>query len=189
MEPVTVSEPVPVFRLSHVQEGIEEMAVVEPASLETSLPEPVSPLPFPHAQENPMEIASPDSVPVVPASESVSVFCSSHVQAIVAEESASVPTISSESVPVLRLSHIQEIIEEIAVVEPASLETSLPEPVSPLLFPHIQRDITFEELAALDPAIIADSVSKPVRFTLPSHIQESVNMKEPNEKALIPSHV
>ena len=98
-------------------------------------PEPVQLFADTHAQGNHMEEPAATSPVPVATVEPVSVFYSSHLQEVGAEESQAAAAAAPELVLFLRSLHTQAIVEEFAVAEaaieqPAVMEAAMEEPVA-----------------------------------------------------------
>ena len=170
-------------------------------------PEPVQLFADTHAQGNHMEEPAATSPVPVATVEPVSVFYSSHLQEVGAEESQAAAAVASEPVLFLRSLHTQAIIEEFAVAEAAieqlavmeaAMEEPVAEPVAEPVEPAVEEPVkvadavetAVEEPAAPEPAPVpsphtqenteelAVPVPHPVSLISHSHTQTQVTFEE-----------
>ena len=119
-------------------------------------PEPVQLFADTHAQGNHMEEPAATSPVPVATMEPVSVFYSSHLQEVGAEESQAAAAAAPEPVPFLRSLHTQAIIEEFAVAEaaieqPAVMEAAMEEPVAePVAEPTAVKPVVEEPITVAE---------------------------------------
>ena len=134
-----------------------------------------------HAQGNHMEEPAATSPVPVATVEPVSVFYSSHLQEVGAEESQAAAAAAPEPVPFLRSLHTQAIIEEFAVAEaaieqPAVMEAAMEEPVAEpvaeptAVEPFVEEPIKVAE--AVETAVEEPAAPEPAPVPSP-HTQEN----------------
>ena len=135
-------------------------------------PEPVQLFADTHAQGNHMEEPAATSPVPVATVEPVSVFYSSHLQEVGAEESQAAAAAAPELVLFLRSLHTQAIVEEFAVAEAAIEKASV-------------TVIAIEDPFMVEPAVEEPLVTEPavalpilVSVLLPPHDQEN-HIEEP----------
>ena len=144
-------------------------------------PEPVQLFADTHAQGNHMEEPAATSPVPVATVEPVSVFYSSHLQEVGAEESQAAAAAAPELVLFLRSLHTQAIIEEFAVAEaaieqPAVMEAAMEEPVAEpvaeptAVEPFVEEPIKVAE--AVETAVEEPAAPEPAPVPSP-HTQEN----------------
>lgn len=144
-------------------------------------PEPVQLFADTHAQGNHMEEPAATSPVPVATVEPVSVFYSTHLQEVGAEESQAAAAAAPEPVLFLRSLHTQAIIEEFAVAEaaieqPAVMEAAMEEPVAEpvaeptAVEPFVEEPIKVAE--AVETAVEEPAAPEPAPVPSP-HTQEN----------------
>ena len=146
-------------------------------------PEPVQLFADTHAQGNHMEEPAATSPVPVATVEPVSVFYSSHLQEVGAEESQAAAAVASEPVPFLQPRHMQTIIEEFAVAEaaieqPAVMEAAMEEPVAE----PVEEPV---EPAVEEPTAVEPFVEEPVKVV--DAVETAVEEPAAPEPAPVPS--
>ena len=146
-------------------------------------PEPVQLFADTHAQGNHMEEPAATSPVPVATVEPVSVFYSSHLQEVGAEESQAAAAATPEPVPFLRSLHTQAIVEEFAVAEaaidqPAVVEAAMKEPVEEPVEPAVEEPTA-------EPTAVEPFVEEPVKVA--EAVETAVEEPAAPEPAPVPS--